>query len=256
MRACGWIQVLLVLGTGCFLAACGTFRHQRQEQVLAVLEARGSELTRINQSLAGNPDPKAGSHVALFLAIPRLNRLIAMTDGLSVEVPCTPGSPCPLRGTYLFLDALRLNVVDGFPGVSIKAWAKRRNTSLEVQLDGSAVIRPTPNDPTSLDMSFVIDGIQPVIRTPLVTWRVHRLLRDLLLTKMNDFSASLPVVHIPIKREFPFEFEGIARNLEFDLGQGSVAGDVRNPGFKTAVTVRLADHYFLEDGLHLFFVME
>jgi hypothetical protein len=243
----------------CFVvlaSSCASIRQAQMEQELTILRARGDQLKRMDDSLTQTPDPRANSHVAFFISLDAVNRVLALADGTVAKVPCNPAQGCKITDTYIFLDRVRLSNVDGFPALNVKAWAKRYSISVEVELDGHAEIVPNA-DPQLLDVSFAVDGIRPVIRTPFFTWRIRGLIRDLLETKVNTYAAAMPKLHIPIRREFPFSFPGVnMQNQTFPAGDGTVTGDFTSPPFSTTVAVKLDKFLLLEDGIHAYFVIE
>jgi len=239
------------------LSACSTLTHQRREQELAILTARNQQLTDTNQRLTATPDPHTHAHAALFISFAALNRALSLADGTIVKGVCAASDPnCRLSDVSLFLDRVRISTVDGSPAVTVKAWAKRGSVSVEVELQGSLIIAADPQNPELLDLAIAVDGIDPTIRFPWLTWPVHGLLRDLLLTQAQTYADALPKMKLPIRKVFPFHFAGINQDLEFPVGQGSIAGNLHSGSFDTEVKIKVSDYYVLPDGVHVFLAME
>ena len=239
-------RIAVALGTSMLSASCSTRTQVLRLERDNLLTIKQAETDIREQAVAATFDP-AKFDLYLFLNATVFNQLLQGVDDYRFAVD--GGRPIDIH-----VASIRLDFRPGYPSVLITADATDRKTGIAAHLTlASAVIfQPHPTDPTKMQMRFVVSKVVPDLKWG--PFQISRWLfaRRLLQLQALQFSQRLPIVDLPLTRDFQIGGPAGQKVVTVPAGNGSMDVRVSWPATLSSGAVAIKHVLVLRNGLHIF----
>lgn len=243
------------------LATCALFALCSCSTDRQLLELRRDRLLQIEDSAKEVRDQVPGgvfdpSKYDVYLAIDSdvFQRAFAEVAGSRLEI-MAKGRPIAIE-----IDKFATEFHPGSPEVQLAAKAIDKRTGIEaaVDIDTRLVLVGDPAKPDELTAKIYATRIVPSARWGPLDFTRARFVRSLLSLEASKLTDRLPVMRLPLAREF--SFGSGARQFstgQIPTGNGSwIRGDVSLPPTLTKGRFVVNQILFLQNGVHIFASVE
>jgi hypothetical protein len=227
-------------------SACSTTKQLRQQR-LNLLNAKYDNVKALHSSLTTQPEPEISCDFSLFISIEKINKVLAGVDNVS-------GPLTGIKETVFHINSIRTHFDDGFPEITIKAWAEHTRYKFRVDLELTAVLElriPTDDLPKAT-IKVHVKEVVPRARWGFLNLKFRGFIKDLIHLKISSYAQLLPELSFPLKSEINLELPAQTKTLDFNAGDGRIIGNLFVPGISGEKSLEVKQILFLSDGIHVY----
>ncbi|WP_426291542.1 hypothetical protein [Sphingomonas sp. TWP1-3-1] len=236
-----WLALLL---TGC--STDRQLLELKRDRLLRIESVSNATLASVEQ---GSYDP---TRYDLYLALDAdiFTRVMAQIDGLKVKLEAS-GRPITLT-----VDSLAMAFRPGSPEITLNVTARDDRTGIvaKVALDSRLLLEGDLAKPDELKARIIATKLVPEFRWGFLNLTRGKFVRALLELEGSRFTDKLPLMTLPLARDFTFGNPASAVDSgQLDTGNGSwIRGSISLPSTLTKGRFVVKNVLFLNNGLHLF----
>jgi hypothetical protein len=225
---------------------CSTTRQINQQR-LNLLNVKYDNLKAFHSILATQPDPEISCDFSLFISIEKINQVLAGIDNVS-------GPLTGIKETVFHINSIRTHFDNGFPEVTINAWAEHTRHKFRVDLELTAVLelKIPSNDLSKATIKVHVKEVVPNVRWGFLRFKFRGFIKDLIHLKINSYTQLLPELSFPLKSEINLELPAQTKTLDFNAGDGRISGNLFVPAISGRNTLEVKQILFLSDGIHVY----
>jgi len=224
-------------------SGCHTTVVQQRQAELAVLDTAAAASSSTLDAFRSNSLPP-DYDLHLYIAYAPLNKALGALGAYQFPVPGVDGATAHIR-------ALRLTSFGTLPSASVSASVEKGDLKADVGIQVVLVPELAPDRQPAL--RFKVLAFTPVVSWNGLEFTKSEFVHALLAVEVNKLTARLPLIVLPVSQQLSLGGPALQKDETISTGRDStLVLRVTVPSTAQQQQIRILNHVFMPDGLHLF----